>query len=115
VPAGCAVRASDLRKRRRRSARTASRARAGLRQPHHEAPSSGQRGDSLPLLPTAPAPPAIRAPMTLATKLNSHETELNSHQAVPGGQSHKGRSKRCLPCGAVRWADGHGYYKGSGA
>jgi hypothetical protein len=54
-------------------------------------------------------------PDDLATELNPHKTELNPHQAVPGGQPHKGRSKRCLPCQAVRWAAGHGYHKGSGA
>ena len=77
-------------------------------------PPQGQRGDSLPLLPVAPAPPQS-GPDDLATELNPHETELNPHQAVPGGQPHKGRSKRCLPCRAVRWAVGHDYYKGSGA
>jgi hypothetical protein len=113
VPPGCAARARDLRETTKAAAGTAPRARAGPRQPHHEAPSPGQRGGSLPLLPTAPALRPQSGPDDLATELNPHKTELNPHQAVPGGQSHKGRSKRCLPCRAVRWAAGHGYYKGS--
>ena len=77
MPPGCAVRACDL--------RTAPRAKAGLQQPHHMAPSSGQRGDSFPLLPTAPAPGPQSGPDDLATELNPHKTELNPHKAVPGG------------------------------
>jgi hypothetical protein len=66
------------------AAETASRARAGLRQPHHEAPSSGQRGDSLRCCRQLP-PARNLAPMTPATELNPHKPELNPHQAVPGG------------------------------
>jgi hypothetical protein len=63
--AGRAARVHDLRKRRERRPGTASRARAGLRQPHHQAPFSGKRDGSLPLLSAVPAPPAHRPPMTL--------------------------------------------------
>ena len=57
MPAGHAARAFDLRKRLRQRAGAAPRATAGLRQPHHEAPSPGKHGDSLPLLPTVPHRP----------------------------------------------------------
>jgi len=50
-------------------------------------------------------------PDCLTTELNPHATELNPHQAVPGGQPHKGRSNDAFRVGAV----GHGYYKSSGA
>ena len=55
-------------------------ARAGLRQPHHEAPTSGRRCDS-------------SRPDDLATELNPHKIELNPHQAVADGQPHKGQIK----------------------
>jgi hypothetical protein len=35
--------------------------------------------------------------MTLAAELNPRETELNPHEAVPGGSPHQGRSEAGFP------------------
>jgi len=83
VPAGRAARAFDLRKRLRQRAGAAPRATAGLRQPHHEAPSPGKHGDSLPLLPAVPAPPAIRPRITAATELNPHKYRIEPPWGSP--------------------------------
>lgn len=63
-------------------------ARAGLRQPHCGAPSSGKNNASLPPLPGSSHSAATASPtgpVILTTEMNPHETEMNPHTAVPGG------------------------------
>ena len=70
-------------------------ARAGLRQPHHYAYSSGKHVTASRCYPGSSRTAAAASPTgpdDLAaelnpheTELNPHETELNPHEAVPGG------------------------------
>jgi len=108
VPPGCAARACDLLKRRRQ--------RPGRRPV--PGPDCGSRITRRP--PQGSAATASRCcdssrPDDLATELNPHKTELNPIRQSPTASHTRARSKRCLPCRAVRWAAGHGYHKGSGA
>ena len=104
VPPGCAARACDLRKRRRRrpGRRPVPGADCGsriMRRPPRDGAATASVAADSSCRARNPAP------MTLAAELNPHKAELNPHQAVPGGQSHKGRLNGAFRVGrsAGRW------------